>query len=299
MPDPMLPIERDTSRDFEGVVVVTLEQPGKPVVVLDKPLIEALARTLGQVPHDARGLVLRSASERVFVAGADLKTIYEWDDATLHEYLQLGARTFMMLAEFPFPTCAAINGAALGGGLELAMHCDGLVAAPGARPYPVGLPEAGLALCPGWGGTNLLPARVPFSDGVTATAYGKPLVFDAAVEAGLFDAVASDADALLATAMQWTIDQAQRDQAENGPTERGEGPRRRLDHTVSDSAIEELARSLPETEPAQAVMDAVRVGVADGYRAACQCEREHLVRLRHLPEARSAIEAFFAKSAKK
>src|SRR4030095_4414837 len=79
----------------------------------------------------------------------------------------------------------AINGAALGGGLELAMHCDGLVAAPppsrdGApgKPYPVGLPEAGLGLCPGWGGTNLLPARMDAADAIRRAASGQTMTDD-------------------------------------------------------------------------------------------------------------------------
>ena len=100
-----------------------------------------------------------------------------------------------MLCELPYPTAAAIHSAVLGGGLELAMHCDGLIASPPAdrdgkpgRPYPVGLPEAGLSICPGWGGTNLLPARIDPANAIHQTAIGKPMNFDEAKEAGLFDA---------------------------------------------------------------------------------------------------------------
>ena len=126
-------IESERADGPPGVVVVWLEQPGKPVVVLDEALIRTLDRTLDHVPADADGLVLASAAPRSFVAGADLKSIQDLDDAGLHAYLEFGARVFGRLSSFPFPTAAAINAACLGGGLELAMHCDGPIGAlPGS-----------------------------------------------------------------------------------------------------------------------------------------------------------------------
>src|SRR5882724_3304833 len=191
-----LPIKVDESGPFAGVVTVILEQPGKPVVVLDLELIQRLEAALNNVPRTAAGMVLASASERVFVAGADLKSIMELDDAALEKYLAYGSKVFGMISDLPCPTAAAINGAALGGGLELAMHCDGLIGAPPplkdgqpGRPYPVGLPEAGLCICPGWGGTNLLPARIDPADAIRQTASGTPMMFDQAKNAGIFDAV--------------------------------------------------------------------------------------------------------------
>src|SRR5439155_140292 len=122
---------------------------------------------------------------------------------------------------------AAINGAALGGGLELAMHCDGLMGAPPAardgqagKPYPVGLPEAGLGLCPGWGGTNLLPARMEAGEAIRRTASGQTMMFDEAVAAGLFDRVAPAPEKLIETAMGWVCDQ------KRGGRERDGAPRK-------------------------------------------------------------------------
>src|SRR5262245_46013245 len=173
-----LPNQREREGPCGGSVTVRLEEPGKPVVVLEHELMQRIEATLATLGRDVRGLVLASASERVFVAGADLKAIQELDDDQLDRYLRYGSKVFGMISDLPFPTVAAINGAALGGGLEIAMHCDGLVAAPGAKPYPVGLPEAGLCICPGWGGTNLLPARIDPAEAIKRTATGAAMTFD-------------------------------------------------------------------------------------------------------------------------
>lgn len=295
------PIERDTTGPTAGVVTVRVEQAGKPVVVLDHDLIRRIEATLKAVPADAAGLVFASASERVFIAGADLKSISEWDDDQLHRYLEYGARVFGMLANFRFPTVAAINGAALGGGLEIAMHCDGLVAAPSpsGKPYPVGLPEAGLAICPGWGGTNLLPARIDPAEAIRRTASGTPMTYDEAVSAGLFDRVVSSAAELIPAAKQWIVDQRTMRTAR---LERDGAPLRwigRPDRAAAATrAIDEVRADLPQTGAGAAVAEAVDAGLARGWQAALQTERDHLVRLRHTPPARAALEAFFNKSRK-
>lgn len=290
-----LRIEPDVSGEAAGCLVVWLEQPGQSVVVLDRPLIARLEATLRQVPADARGLVLASASERVFVAGADLRTIQQSGDEDLHTYLRHTADVFGMLLDLPCPTVAAINGAALGGGLELAMHCDGLVAAPppSGRPYPVGLPEAGLSICPGWGGTNLLPARMDPAEAIRRTASGKPLTYDEAVQSGLFDAVAPDAASLLQTARRWVLEQ---------PAPRRDGePLRwigRADRAPAVlEALDRVSQEIEKTPPAEAVFDAVNTGLTAGWARAIETERTHLVRLRATPQGKRAIEAFFAKSA--
>ncbi len=256
--------------------------------------------TLRAIRNDAAGLVVASASDRVFVAGADLRSIAEWDDEQLDRYLAFGARVFGMISNLPFPTVAAINGAALGGGLELAMHCDGLVAAPsaGGKPYQVGLPEAGLGLCPGWGGTNLLPARIAPLDAIARTASGRTMGFDEAVGAGLFDAVAPAPGELMAAARAWLVQRIK-----GGMPRRDGAPLRWIGRTDRAPAVLEALDSgrleLPGTEAGLAVRDAVNTGLTRGWNAALETERRHLVRLRHTPEARRALEAFFARTGAK
>ncbi|CAG1009835.1 Short-chain-enoyl-CoA hydratase [Phycisphaerales bacterium] len=293
-----LPFTRDASGPFAGIGVLTLEQPGKPVVVLDLALIQRLEASLKSLPIDLRGLVLASASERVFVAGADLKAISELNDDELFRYLQYGSRVFGMLAQLPYPTAAAINGAALGGGLELAMHCDALIAAPGAKPYPVGLPEAGLSICPGWGGSNLLAARIDPADAIRRTASGKPLMFDDAKAAGMFDALADSPAALLDVAKQWVADAARA-----GMKPRPDGPARTAGRSPwapkALAALNAVRDEVSATDSGRAVAAAVQAGIDRGWPAALEVEQRELVRLRNSPAGKAAIQAFFEKSAKR
>lgn len=283
--------------EHAGIHIIVLEQPGRPVVVLDLELIQRLEAALDALPADARGLVLASASERSFVAGADLKAISSLDDAQLHKYLEYGASVFGKIARLPYPTAAAINGAALGGGLELAMHCDGLIGAPSpsGKPYPIGLPEAGLSICPGWGGTNLLPARIDPEAAIEMTATGRPMKFDEACAAGLFDAVCDEPGDLRRAAASWVAEQAS-----GKKLNRDGAPSRWIGRSdLAAGVLEALDRvrpDLPKTGSAEAVADCVDEGLARGWPAAIQKERDHLVRLRSTPEGAKAIEDFFAKS---
>lgn len=283
-----LPFERDDSGETPGVVTLTLEQPGKPVVVLDWDLLKRIDATLDAIGTDIAGLVLASASERVFVAGANLVEIEGLSDPELHQYLEFGATVYGRIAALPCTTVAAVNGAALGGGLEIAMHCDvlvGLRTPEGGKPFPVGLPEAGLGLCPGWGGTNLLPARIDPERAIRMTCDGKPMTSDEAAEAGLLVELAGDRAGLLALAKR----HAARPRGTPGPRTIRQG-----DAGIRGT-LERIRPSLPATKAAAAVVECIEAGLKDGWRAALACERRNLVNIRHTPEAKEALKAFFEK----
>lgn len=299
-----LPLTHETDGPFAGIWTLTLEQPGKPVVVLDHALIQQLEATLRLVPASARGLVLRSASERVFVAGADLKAISELTDQQLDAYLTYGSSVFGLLGQLPCPTAAAINGAALGGGLELAMHCDALIAAPSpsGKPYPVGLPEAGLKICPGWGGTNLLPARMEPQRAISLTMSGQTMMIDDAKAAGLFDAFAPTAAELLDTAKRWLcsgVRIAARDGAPSHWIGRTGSAATNARQGVTKASLEAVASLQAQTPAAggsgDSVLSAVNRGLASGWQAALATERRELIRLRNSPEGKAAISAFLNK----
>jgi len=139
-----------------GVRLLTLDRP--PVNALGRELIGELEGVLAALggDRDARCLIVRSAG-RHFCAGADLK---ERQGMTLDEvraFVPRIAGVCRALAELPFPTLAAVRGAAAGGGCELALACDLRLAAADAS---IGLRETALAIIPGAGGTQRLPRLV-------------------------------------------------------------------------------------------------------------------------------------------
>ena len=143
-------------RSANGVRLLSLDRP--PVNALGRELVDDLSAALAELAADgeARSLVLRSAGAH-FSAGADLKERREMDVGAVRAFVPRLAGVCNALAALPFPTIAAVRGAAAGGGLELALACDMRILAAGAS---VGLRETALAIIPGAGGTQRLPRLV-------------------------------------------------------------------------------------------------------------------------------------------
>lgn len=284
--------------DSDNIATVWLDvNPEKPrggVVVLDGWLVGALEGALDRLQNGPTplALIVRSRSERVFVAGADLAEIDALDDAGLHHYLLRAATVFRRISQLPCPSVAIIHAAALGGGLEVAMHCDDLIAvrpAPGAKPWRVGLPECGLGICPGWGGTQCLGARIDPQVAFEATATGTTWTIDQAPD-GLFLQASDtlvDAGVAARDAISRRLAQVQR--RSGLPQCISEGSNRaRAEHALSVTATAAWANTVTGT----AVRDCVRRGLDGGFAIGCEAEREHLVRLRHTPPAREKLAAF-------
>ncbi|MBS3900460.1 MAG: enoyl-CoA hydratase/isomerase family protein [Dethiobacter sp.] len=106
---------------------------------------------------EVKVVVITGAGPKAFVAGADVAVMAELGSLEARKYIMAGHETFDLIAGFPKPVVAAVNGFALGGGCELALACDFIYAAENAR---FGLPEITLGIIPGWGGTQRLPQRV-------------------------------------------------------------------------------------------------------------------------------------------
>jgi methylglutaconyl-CoA hydratase len=161
------PAEISLSR-FSGadsaVLQLTLDRPsarnalGRSLLASFEALLEDVrARVLAGGTDAPRALIICSAVPGVFCAGADLRERASMSRAEASVFVGRLRTAFAHLAALPLPTFAAIDGAALGGGLELALACDFRVAGEGAS---LGLPEAGLAIIPGAGGTQRLPRLV-------------------------------------------------------------------------------------------------------------------------------------------
>ena len=290
MSDSPLPIQ---IRADNIAVLSLIPNPNKPrggVVVLDRWLIDSLDATLRQLSQqDLSGLILQSASERVFVAGADLAEIDALNDADLDMYLRAGSVAYGRISALAFTSVAIIHKAALGGGLELAMHCDALIGAlpaPGEKSWKVGLPECGLGICPGWGGTMMLAARMDISKAITSTCVGAP--FDAIdIPAGLYAEQIGAGESAVDVAAAW-IHANPKVQTRRSPLSVAD----EQFHQATTTALEHLEKQLPNTAAARAVVNAIHVGLQHGFQAGVLCEQKHLIELRHTPEARARLDAF-------
>ncbi|MFO7960341.1 MAG: enoyl-CoA hydratase/isomerase family protein, partial [Nitriliruptoraceae bacterium] len=114
-----------------------------------------------ETADDVAGLLL-TGKPFIFAVGADLKSFTGIDTDTARQAGELGHAVFARLQALPFPTVAAINGACIGGGLEIALHCDARTMSSGAQV--VAFSEVGLSMLPAWGGTQLAPRSVGVKD---------------------------------------------------------------------------------------------------------------------------------------
>jgi enoyl-CoA hydratase len=137
---------------------VTLQRPERANAI-NREVLDALRAQFTALAGDdtVRAVILTGAGERAFSAGADVHQFLGMLPTAAEELMAYGQEVFQQIEDCARPVIAAINGYALGGGLELALACDFRIAAPHAR---LGQPEITLANLPGWGGTQRLPRTI-------------------------------------------------------------------------------------------------------------------------------------------
>ncbi|MCC6812000.1 MAG: enoyl-CoA hydratase/isomerase family protein [Deltaproteobacteria bacterium] len=138
-----------------GIYIVTLDRPAAKNA-LTEAMIDGLHDALGNlVKQNARGLVITGAGDKAFASGADIAELKS--RSRRDAWRRINSTLFAKLERFPAPTVAAINGFALGGGLELALACDLRVCSDTAK---LGQPEVSLGIIPGAGATYRLPRLI-------------------------------------------------------------------------------------------------------------------------------------------
>jgi enoyl-CoA hydratase/carnithine racemase len=184
--------------EHEGAVVrLTLDNP--PLNLVTAELLAQLGEALGVLeataPGDVRAVVLTGAGERAFSAGSHVGEFEAQRGPGGRARLALEEATMARLAALPMPVIAAIEGNALGGGLEIALACDMRVASDRAR---LGLPEVRLAVIPGAGGTQRLPRVVGLARAKELVLTGAVLDAAEAERIGLVNRVVPAGEALAA-----------------------------------------------------------------------------------------------------
>lgn len=136
--------------------ILTINRPAK-LNALNIQVHRELKDCLSKISQSSlKGLILTGEGEKAFVAGADIAEMKPMTNGEARAFSELGQQVTMLMESLPFPTIAAVNGFALGGGFEMAMSCDFIFATNNAV---FGLPEVKLGLIPGFGGTQRL-ARI-------------------------------------------------------------------------------------------------------------------------------------------
>ncbi len=142
----------------DRLVIITITRP--PVNALNHEVVDELEKVFDELAKDEKigAVIVTGAGEKAFVAGADITEFPNLNSANGEKLSRRGQEVFQKIADFPAPVIAAVNGFALGGGMELALACDIRVVAENAR---VGLPEVTLGIFPGYAGTQRLPRIIP------------------------------------------------------------------------------------------------------------------------------------------
>ncbi|MGQ0699427.1 MAG: enoyl-CoA hydratase-related protein [Panacagrimonas sp.] len=195
-----------TELDADGILLARIDMPGRAMNVFSRDMMDSLEALVARAETDdsIKGLVLTSA-KATFLAGADLEMIKMFAERArtgttdeLHELFGHLGRLFRRLERNPKPFVAAINGLALGGGLEVCLACHERVVADDPT-IQLGLPEIKLGLLPGAGGTQRLPRLIGTSKGLEMLLTGEPVAPAEALKLGLVHEVVAR-DQLIAVA---------------------------------------------------------------------------------------------------
>ena len=182
----------------DNIALVTIDRP-EALNALNSTVIAELEQVVTELENDGtvRAMIL-TGEGRSFVAGADIGEQYPLDLDGGRRWGQRGSALFRRMERLEFPTIAAVNGFALGGGCELAMSCDIILASEKAK---FGQPEVGLGITPGFSGTQRLPRRVGVAKAKELIFSGRMVKADEAERIGLVNAVYAP-EALLDGAME-------------------------------------------------------------------------------------------------
>jgi enoyl-CoA hydratase len=179
----------------EGIALLTINRPNQLNALNKQTLAEISAAFEGMRDDvETKVVILTGSGEKAFVAGADIKEFAHFNGTEGAELAKEGHMTvFNLIEEFPKPVIAAVNGFALGGGLELAMSAHVRIASDNAR---MGLPETSLGVIPGYGGTQRLPQLIGKGRALEMIFSAKMIDAATALEYGLVNRVVPQAELL-------------------------------------------------------------------------------------------------------
>jgi len=286
-----------------GIAVIWLDQKNSPVNKIAPSMIDECALLVAQLEanSEVRGIVLISR-KKDFIAGADLDAVYAVSQ--LGEWMPTARRGHALLHHIersPKPVVAALHGAAMGGGLEVALACQYRIASD--HPSTVmALPEVQLGLLPGGGGTQRLTALVGAKNALDMMLTGKKIYASKALKMGLIDRIVNE-HALLRAAIQQASDMAGKTVVR--PDLRSMSDRLLENNPIGRSILmEQVRKNVTEQTmgnyPAPfKIIDCVETGLRYGREAGYEIELKKFDELTVHPTAKRLIELFFGMTDKK
>ena len=298
----------------DGVFVLRMDVPGEPVNTLKASFADDFAKVFDEIERDAscRAVVFASGKKSGFIAGADITMLQAAKtESAAAELSRAGQRALDRIATFRVPVVAAIHGAALGGGLEVAMACTSRVASDDAKTK-LGLPEVQLGLLPGAGGTQRLPRLVAIQTALDMLLTGKQVDAKRAKKIGLVDEVVP-APILIDVACKRALALAEKgavaaSAAPKGPKLEGAEALQEAALTKTplgrkflfDQARKALLSKTRGNYPGpERILDVVEKGLEKGWEAGLEAEAIAFGELVVSPQAAQLMSIFFATNALK
>lgn len=284
-------------KDADGIVTVTLDHPHRPVNLMDAQFVSVMDEILDRLDaeSDLSGVILASAKS-TFFAGGDIAMLKELSDAAaaydVSESLKQRLRRLEVLGK---PVVAALNGAALGGGLELALACHARVALRGEKTK-FGFPEVGLGLLPGAGGVTRLVRMVGLKRALPYLMKGTRIDADTALKEGWVDAVVETPDEMFAAARKFIAENPAPSKPWDERREKIPGGRPYLG-PLNDVVLGAFAQTFKAVgrEPApHAILAAATEGSVASFDAAGRIESRYFAKLSQTPEAKAKLDAFLS-----
>ncbi len=290
-----------TIQEQSGIVIVTINDPGKKVNTLNSKLMPEFAEVFNfvEVRPNIKAMILISGKKDCFVAGADIEELAACKSAEEASHLsQSGQEMLSKLEALKIPVIAAIEGSCLGGGLELALACSYRIAVD-SKKTQIGLPEVMLGLLPGAGGTQRLPRLIGLEEALSLILTGASCNAKKALKLGIVDTVIASSN-LLPAALKIANDLA------SGALKVTRGRHDIKSTIVSSFAGRSLILSqarkmiMAKTKglyPAPlAILDVIGYGLANGMAKGLAKEATEFGRLSQTNQSKALISIYFAQT---
>ena len=287
----------DYQKDEQNIVTVTMDMPGRSANVINDEFSKAMITTVDKLEQeDSLAGVIITSAKKTFLAGGDLEMLFQQEDPeATFKLVEKGKALSRKLETLGKPLVAAINGTALGGGLELALCCHYRIVIDNPK-IKIGFPEVTLGLLPGGGGVARLPRLIGLQSSFPFLMEGKQVNPIAAMEAGIIDELATDQKDMFEKAQDWILSNPGSAQPwdKKGYKMPGGTPQHPQIAQMLAIAPAMLKKKTMGNYPApEAIMTAATEGALVDFETASRIESRYFVKLVTGKVAKNMINAFW------